>query len=143
MNSVITDRQNGLIINAIKSELFSSNCSSLIAIYIFGSFASENITSESDIDIAILTISEYSVVAFWEAAQNIAAKIKRDVDLINLRNASTVMRMEVISKGKRIYCADADYCETYEDYIFSSYARLNEERREIMTDIQSRGSVYG
>jgi hypothetical protein len=31
----------------------------------------------------------------------------------------------------------------HEDYILSSYARLNEERKDILTDTLRRGSVYG
>ncbi len=31
----------------------------------------------------------------------------------------------------------------FETYVFSSYARLNEERREILETVQQRGRVYG
>ena len=30
-----------------------------------------------------------------------------------------------------------------EAYVYSSYARLNEERREILKDVHERGLVYG
>ena len=33
--------------------------------------------------------------------------------------------------------------EQFEDTTFSSYAKLNEERREILADVQQRRNVYG
>ncbi len=76
-------------------------------------------------------------------AQTLAAKYSRDVDLIDLNQASTVMRMQVISKGQRIYCSNEQSCEMFEDFVFSDYARLNEERAGILEDIGQRGAVYG
>lgn len=53
----------------------------------------------------------------------------REVDVVDLASASTVMRAQVISGGKHIYCTNETACKTFEDYVYSSYARLNEERR--------------
>ncbi len=53
------------------------------------------------------------------------------------------MRMQVISKGQRIYCSNEQSCEMFEDFVFSDYARLNEERAGILEDIGQRGAVYG
>lgn len=67
----------------------------------------------------------------------------RDVDLVDLRAASTVLRARVIAEGERLFCAAESLCAEFEDVAFSAYARLNEERRAILQDIQQRGSVYG
>jgi len=115
----------------------------LVGIYLFGSWGSEFQTPESDIDLAILGSRKYAPADLWNTAQEIAAKLKRNIDLLDLRSVSTVMQMQVVSSGSRIYCADDASCEQFEDFVFSSYARLNEERREIIKDIQQRGSVYG
>ncbi|CAN5730634.1 hypothetical protein BH20ACT11_BH20ACT11_16830 [soil metagenome] len=79
----------------------------------------------------------------WCAAQELASRAGRDVDVVDLARASTVMRAQVVHEGERLYCADGTACDTFEDYVYSSYARLNEERREILRDILSRGRVYG
>jgi len=51
--------------------------------------------------------------------------------------------MQIVSRGTRLYCADQIECDTYDNYIYSSYARLNEERSGILEDIAKRGTVYG
>ncbi|MGB3681000.1 MAG: nucleotidyltransferase domain-containing protein [Rubrobacteraceae bacterium] len=115
----------------------------LLAVYRFGSFGTEYERPESDLDLAVYAIKPLPAAKLWYVAQELAASIGRDVDVVDLAAASTVMRLQVIRGGGRIYCADHIACETFEDYAYSSYARLNEERRGILEDIRSRGSVYG
>jgi len=65
------------------------------------------------------------------------------VDLIDLKNTTTVMQSEIVAKGLKIYCVDLTCCENFEVFVYSSYARLNEERSGILQDIRKRGSVHG
>ena len=113
------------------------------AIYRFGSWGTASQRSESDIDLAVLPAKPLDSVHCWDLAQSLASLAGRDVDLIDLLSASTVFRMQIISKGKRLYCADVDPVEKFENSVFSSYAKLNEERREILADIQQRRNIYG
>lgn len=113
------------------------------AIYRFGSWGTEMARAESDIDLAVLPRQPLDAVLCWELGQSLAVLAGRDVDLVDLLRASTVLRMQVISSGKRLHCADLVTVEAFEDRVFSSYARLNEERREILADVRRRGSVYG
>jgi predicted nucleotidyltransferase len=115
----------------------------LISIYRFGSFGTEYERPASDLDLAVYAVKSLPAMKLWRLAQELAADVGRDVDLVDLASASTVMRAQVIHGGERIYCADEFACETFEDYAYSSYARLNEERRGILQDISRRGSVYG
>lgn len=113
------------------------------AIYLFGSQSTGEQHIDSDIDIAILPKQALPETTIWALSQTLAQQYSRNVDLIDLRNASTVMRMQVISKGRRLFCANRIACELFEDFVFSDYARLNEEREGILEDIRQRGSVYG
>ncbi len=115
----------------------------LISVYRFGSLGTEYERPESDLDLAVYAGTPLPVVKLWRLAQKLATEVGRDVDLVDLASASTVMRAQVIHGGERIYCANEFACETFEDYAYSSYARLNEERRGILQDISRRGSVYG
>jgi len=115
----------------------------VLAIYLFGSRISGLQHAGSDIDLAILPKQKLSETKIWVLAQALAAKYSRDVDLVDLKQASTVMRIQVISKGERLYCADEQSCEMFEDFVFSDYAHLNEERAGILEDIALRGTVYG
>ncbi len=114
-----------------------------LAIYCFGSWGTAEQRSDSDIDLALWAGAPLDPRRRWEIEQQLAVAARRDVDLVDLAMASTVMRMQVVGHGRRLFCADPERVETFEDCIFSSYARLNEERREILADVHCRGSIYG
>lgn len=115
----------------------------LIAIYLFGSSVEGTPGLESDIDLAILPVQPLNPLERWNLAQDLANLLKREVDLVDLRKASTVMRMQVISSGQYLYESNRQERDRFEDYVFSSYARLNEERKEIIKKVQERGTIYG
>lgn len=113
-----------------------------LAIYRFGSWGTPDQRADSDIDLAVLASSPLDPVGRWNLAQQLASLAGCDVDLIDLLKASTVLRMQVIANGERIYCVDEEV-ERFEDNVFSSYVRLNDERRLILEDVRKRGNVYG
>jgi uncharacterized protein len=113
------------------------------AIYRFGSWGSEAQRTDSDIDLAIMPLSSPEPVRLWMMAQTLASLAGRDLDLIDLLAAPTVLRMQVIAGGELLHCTDPDLVARFEDMVFSSYARLNEERRGILSDIRQRGTVFG
>ncbi|NOZ10106.1 MAG: nucleotidyltransferase domain-containing protein [Gammaproteobacteria bacterium] len=115
----------------------------LVAVYRFGTWGTPNERPDSDIDLAILSAVRIDPVQCWDVAQELAALVHREVDLINLREASTVMRSQVIAYGQRLYCADEEKCGEFEDMTFVAYARLNEERGGILKDAHKRGYIYG
>lgn len=114
-----------------------------IALYRFGSQATGTARPDSDVDLAVLACSPISNLRRFELAQELAAQLHRDVDLVDLRTASTVMRMQVISKGTCLACQDERARREFEMYAYSDYARLNEERHEIVKRIAKHGLVYG
>lgn len=115
----------------------------LVAIYRFGSHGSASERRDSDIDLAVLGRAPLDSAVLWDLSQRLAIKLGREVDLVDLAAASTVLQVQVISNGTRLFCSDAVYSDSYEDYILSAYARLNEERKGIVSDAISRGSIYG
>lgn len=115
----------------------------LLAVYVFGSASTVYERAGSDLDLAILSARPLESVFVWELGERIAACIGRDVDLVDLRRASTVMIAQIVSSGRRLSCADEAHCAAFEAHAFSDYARLNEERRDIVADIRARGLVHG
>ena len=113
------------------------------AVYIYGSFASGTETEKSDVDIALRCHDKIHFRTRIDLNTSLEIKLKRRVDLLDMTSVSTVMRMQVVSKGQRIFCTDFNEAEDYDDLIFVRYARLNEERAGIVKDIQARGSIYG
>jgi predicted nucleotidyltransferase len=114
----------------------------LIAAYVFGSQARQRATPQSDLDLAVLLPDPLPALSCWQLAQQLAAELKLDVDLLDLRRTSTVMQAQVVAYGERLYCRDANLCAAFESRVYTDYARLNEERRAILEDTHSRGHIY-
>lgn len=114
----------------------------LLGVYRFGS-TGEQRRPDSDVDVALLAQRPARVEELFELAQHLASRLGRDVDLLDLRTASTVMAAQVLSRGERLYCADEGACDAFETRALSAYALLNEERAGILQDIAERGTVYG
>jgi predicted nucleotidyltransferase len=136
--AVSTVTQEQALIEGIRSEI-----PSVVAIYLFGSAVAGELRTDSDIDLAVLPAAPVPAAQLWSLAQGLAVSAGRDIDLIDLQSASTVMRTQVISTGKRLYCANELLCSNFEDRVYADYARLNEERRHILDDIRERGRIYG
>ena len=116
---------------------------SLIALYRFGAQAKGTTRPDSDIDLAVLARDPIPNIRRFEIAQELAAQLHRDVDLVDLRTASTVMRMQVLSTGTCLDAPDEPARREFEMYAYADYARLNEERRKLVKGITERGLVYG
>ncbi|MDC8448894.1 MAG: nucleotidyltransferase domain-containing protein [Nitrospira sp.] len=115
----------------------------LMALYRFGSQARGSARPESDVDLAVLACHPIPALRRFELARELATQLHRDVDLLDLRSASTVMRMQVISTGECLATPDEAARREFEMYVYSDSARLNEERRDILKRISASGSVYG
>jgi predicted nucleotidyltransferase len=103
-------------------------------VYIFGSVAKGIENDYSDIDIAFYSQNNYAPFEIFMLAQNIGKVLKKEVDLIQLKNSSTVFQKEVLENGMLIYEEDTIKREKFEMVVFKKYARLNEERMEIIKD---------
>lgn len=108
------------------------------AIYLFGSFADGSENKDSDVDLAILLPHEEAkkIVSFVmsEVLNQLSLSLKRDVDLLNLRKISTVFQIQIIDKGKLIFCADKYAKDEFEMLTLSFYQSLNEGRKGIIED---------
>ncbi|MFZ4768089.1 MAG: type VII toxin-antitoxin system MntA family adenylyltransferase antitoxin, partial [Roseimicrobium sp.] len=103
------------------------------AIYLFGSCATEQHRVESDLDLAFLPQSgPCDPMEVFEAAQRIAELVSREVDLVDLSVASTVLRKEVVTGGTLLLDTDSLARQEFEMYALSDYARLNEERAPVL-----------
>jgi len=125
------------ITNFIKQEI-----PSLQALYVFGSVATSDDTLKSDLDLAFLSSSKLSSLTRFDIAQKLAKELNKDIDLIDLNEASEVMRFEVISKGQQIFSDNSKEVEAFEDKSYMLYIDLNENRMAILNDIKKRGTVY-
>jgi uncharacterized protein len=124
-------------------EYIKKSIPDLIALYRFGSQAKGTARPDSDVDLAVLSRVALSELRRFELAQELSTQLHRDVDLVDLRSASTVMRMQVISTGECLNAPGESARREFEMYAYSDYARLNEERREILKRVRMSGLIYG
>ena len=113
------------------------------AIYLFGSQASGEASAESDVDLAVLSQRKIDPIARWQLGERLAVLLGRDVDLVDLRSASAVLRVQVLDGGRLLDEQDGLGRAEFEMYALSDYARLNEERKGILADVKARGCVQG
>lgn len=114
----------------------------LLAVYLFGSRATEQAGGDSDLDLAVLVEGKLEPLATWELAQSLAGLVGCDVDLIDLRAASTVLQYQVITNGNRLWNKDVQ-ASLYECAILSQKTDLDTARAGLLEDIEREGRVYG
>jgi predicted nucleotidyltransferase len=105
--------------------------SGLKLVYLFGSRADGSGSANSDWDIAILCDQALGSKERWDVAQSLANELGGDVDLIDLLQASTVLQLEVVSKGMCLF-GEQNITDIFETKVFSMYARLQESRSGII-----------
>ena len=114
----------------------------LLAIYGFGSRVQGTAGPESDLDLAVLVEGYADPLLLWNLSGDLADVAGCDVDLLDLRAASTVMQYQIITTGQRWWARDAQ-AALFESAILSEKTALDTARAGLLADIQERGSVYG
>ena len=115
----------------------------LRAVYLFGSVATGEERPESDVDLAVLPAAPLTSIDRFELASELAEVLGRQVDLVDLGHADTVLLVQVIGNGRRLFASGGAALEEFESRALSDYARLNEERAGILEDIRARGRIHG
>jgi predicted nucleotidyltransferase len=116
------------------------------AIYLFGTYGTGDEWPDSDVDIAVLLSPEEARKAgslmMSEAYLALGTVLRKDVDLINLRKAPTVLQKEVVAADRRVYTGNTYAADEFEMLTLSYYQKLNEERAEIVAEGLSSGRFH-
>ncbi|MCB8980852.1 MAG: nucleotidyltransferase domain-containing protein [Ardenticatenaceae bacterium] len=116
------------------------------AVYMFGSYGTEDERPSSDVDLALLLPPEQAKaegsLLLGELHLALAELLGKEVDLVNLRQVSTVFQKEIVMTGRQIFCADSYAAAEFEMLTLSYYQKLNEERREILAAFAESGRAY-
>lgn len=93
--------------------------SSVIACYLYGSYARGEATPLSDLDIAILWTKEAPVKErkreLLRLSEKLSGQLGHDVDVRNLNEAFLELQFRVISEGKVVLCKDERRRLEFED----------------------------
>jgi len=116
------------------------------AVYLFGSFGTGDEWPNSDVDIALLlppiTAKQTAYLDMGDLRLALEHLLSKEVDLVNLRQASTVFQKEVIAAERIIFCADNYAVQEFEMLTISYYQKLNEERAGILAEFALTGRAY-
>ena len=108
-----------------------------LGVWIYGSYAQGRARRDSDLDIAILPDRPIDAWERLERAQDVATGVHREVDLVDLRKVSPVLRFEVVTRGQRVAVRDAYACDLFETVAIKMFQRLNEGQREHLALIKA------
>ncbi|UCV01412.1 type VII toxin-antitoxin system MntA family adenylyltransferase antitoxin [Acidovorax radicis] len=114
----------------------------LLAVYGFGSRMQGTAGPDSDLDMAVLVAGNADALLLWQISGELADIAGCDIDLLDLRAASTVMQYQIITQGERWWARDTQ-AAMFESAILSEKTALDTARAGLLADIQERGSVYG
>jgi predicted nucleotidyltransferase len=112
-----------------------------MALYVFGSQAQSTPRQDSDLDLAVLAPGYIDPSLLWSLSNDIANLVNCEVDLLDLRAASTVMQYQVISTGKTVWDIGLQ-AHLFEVYVLSEKLALDEAREPLLRTITAEGHVY-
>jgi len=111
---------------------------------IFGSFATQKIHKESDLDIAVYFLEEPS----WEQKQKLLDKLKtvlefENMDLVSLNSADLIITYEVFSTGKVCFVSDWETFVGFKALKTSQYLDFKISRKIVEDNILKGFPRYG
>lgn len=117
------------------------------AIYLYGTWGTEDQRQDSDLDIAVLlppaTARTLDRLTWSRLSTEVAAVAKVEyADLIELRTVPVLLCKEIIAADRRIYCADEYAADEFAMLMLSFYQKLNDERRDIVGSGLRDGRFY-
>jgi len=115
-------------------------------IYLFGTHGTEDERPDSDVDIGLLLPVEqakHERNLGWSACRlALEDALHKQIDLLNVREVSTVLQKEIVHEGNLIHAADQFAVDEFEMLVLSYYQKLNEERTGIIEEAMNSRRFY-
>jgi predicted nucleotidyltransferase len=115
--------------------------SDIALVFLFGSFVKGDITSFSDLDIAIFFTGTINFYRINDLREDISEMLGVEVDIVVLNNASPVIKMQVLKKGTLLINKDQQAYNKFFVNTVKEYDDLKRTRKEIEEKIL-RGRIY-
>lgn len=117
----------------------------LLALYHFGSRSQGQARAGSDLDLAVLVAGYTDPLQLWDLTDELANMVGCEVDLLDMRAASTVMQHQILTTGGRYWCLPSAQLqvELFEAAMLSEKLELDSARAALLRQIEQEGKVYG
>ncbi len=112
-----------------------------LAVYAFGSRVQGTAGAGSDLDLAVRVAGYTDTVARWNGAQQLAVALGCEVDLLDMRAASTVMQYQVLTTGRCLWARQPD-AALFECFVLNEKLDFDAARAPLLADIAKRGTVH-
>jgi predicted nucleotidyltransferase len=115
----------------------------LQAVYLFGSRSQGTNHLGSDVDLAVLQPvrqPDRTALGLYHLRGELEELAGRRVDLVDLRQASTVLQIQVLG-GRLLVVRDPAAVDEFEMMALSYYQALNHRRREVLDEVRRTGRV--
>ena len=122
------------------SEILSVSTKTL-AVYAFGSRIQGTEDAKSDLDLAVLVAGYADPLTLWDLSSKLADLAGCEVDLLDMRKASTVMQYQILTTGVRLWSKQLE-AELFECYVLSEKTALDTARAGLLADIRQQGKIY-
>lgn len=132
----LSEEEKKIIIDFVRKELNPK------FVFLFGSFAKGEGRDDSDIDLAVYANDVISSYKLFITANFLSFEVKRDVQIVDLKNISTVFAAQIVGTREVLYSESEALMDRYNTRTFKEYAKLNEERKIILDAIERDGKVY-
>ena len=98
---------------------------SVYGLWLYGSQANGEARPDSDVDLAVLCDAPLDPVALFDMSGRLAAQLGTAVDLVDLRQAGGLLRVEATHRGKPLLCPtiQADLFSTHALADHAAFAR--------------------
>ena len=105
--------------------------------WLFGSHARGEARSDSDIDVGLLCDQPLDPVAVFDAGGRLAARCGMAVDLVDLRRAGTLLRVEATHRGRPLVPLDLE-ARLFATHSLADHAAFAPRRRAATRAFQER-----
>jgi len=106
----------------------------VLAWYLLGSAATDQLRPESDIDLALLPLPgvdfDHSELIRWGGELSLILGRVVDIGVLDQRNL--VYAKEALLKGRRLYCADEELATRRTSDLLALYLHFQEDRKEVL-----------
>lgn len=120
---------------------FFSGRSDILLVFVFGSTASGKTTRQSDVDLALLFSDVPDVFVINELRDELAGRLKKEVDIAVLNGASPILKMQVLKNGALVFKRSASSYSSFFTETLNQYDDLKQTRK-ISEEHILKGRIY-
>ncbi|WP_037030078.1 type VII toxin-antitoxin system MntA family adenylyltransferase antitoxin [Psychrilyobacter atlanticus] len=111
-------------------------------IYLFGSYAKNINREESDIDIAVLLGTSMESKEKYKYKIELVDLLGKEVDLIDLTDANIILKHQIVTTGKNLFCRTKLERDEFKYAVISCYYQYKEDIDIVKKSIKKRGHVW-